>query len=77
MVFREVFENQDFRRMSRHAERDHETKKLISLIERVNRQLADRGKVPSVPVGVAQPPVAALPNATVPIHLRRLSVLDS
>jgi hypothetical protein len=34
--------SQDFQKMCRQAERDHESKKLAVLIERVKRQLAER-----------------------------------
>jgi len=33
-------QNQDVRKLCKHAEREHESKKLAVLIERVKRQLA-------------------------------------
>ncbi len=65
MVFREVFATQDLRRMSKHAERHHETKQLLLLSERLNRQMAERGKagataLPKSPAPVL--PIAAPPN---------------
>ena len=33
----------DVQKMCKQAERDHETKKLIILMERVKRQIAERG----------------------------------
>jgi hypothetical protein len=33
---------QDFQKMCKQAERDHESKKLVVLIERVKRQIAER-----------------------------------
>ena len=43
MTNRVSYAPQDFRRMCEHAERDHESKRLIILMERVKRQLAQRG----------------------------------
>ncbi len=76
MVFREAFETQDFRKMCKHAERDHEMKKLITLIERVKRQLADRGKPSGISSGASKPPATVLPDAAIPGHLRRWSVFE-
>jgi len=42
MTNRVSYAPQDFRRMCEHAERDHESKRLIILMERVKRQLAER-----------------------------------
>ena len=50
--------SQDFQKMCKQAERDHESKKLAILIERVKRQLAehqhgarpDPARKPSLPV---------------------------
>jgi len=42
MGFRETQPSQDFQKMCRQAERDHESKKLAVLIERVKHQLAQR-----------------------------------
>ena len=33
---------QDFQKMCKQAERDHESKKLVVLMERVKRQIAER-----------------------------------
>jgi len=33
---------QDFQKMCKQAERDHESKKLVMLMERVKRQIAER-----------------------------------
>ena len=48
---REAQPSQDFQKMCKQAERDHESKKLALLIERVKRQLADheRGGRPVPP----------------------------
>jgi hypothetical protein len=53
MTNRVSYAPQDFKRMCEHAERDHESKRLIILMERVKRQLAARGAEESTkrPVG--------------------------
>jgi hypothetical protein len=73
MVFREVYESQDFRRLCKHAERDHETKKLDVLIERLNRQLAEQGRK-SVP---AKPPVAVLNTTAASRTIGRFPVFET
>jgi hypothetical protein len=72
MVFREAFASQDVRRMCKHAERDHEAKKLHVLIDRLNRQLAAQGKT-----GMLKPPASVLPKAGMSRQVGRLSLLDS
>jgi hypothetical protein len=42
MTNRVTYAPQDFQKMCRQAERDHESKKLVVLIERVKRQIAER-----------------------------------
>ena len=42
MGLRETQPSQDFQKMCKQAERDHESKKLAILIERVKYQLAER-----------------------------------
>ncbi len=42
MTNRVAYAPQDFQRMCKQAERDHESKKLIVLMERVKRQIAER-----------------------------------
>jgi hypothetical protein len=59
MTFREEKQPQDFHKMCKQAERDHESKKLAVLIERVKRQLEEReigGRSGLVP---PKPPLAA------------------
>lgn len=73
MVFREVYETQDFRRMCKHAERDHETKKLDLLMERLNRQLAEQGRKSSP----AKPPVAVLTTPSASRNMGRLPVFET
>lgn len=42
MTNRVAYAPQDFQKMCKQAERDHESKKLIVLMERVKRQIAAR-----------------------------------
>lgn len=42
MTNRISYTPQDFQKMCKQAERDQETKKLVFLMERVKRQIADR-----------------------------------
>jgi hypothetical protein len=44
MTNRVTYAPQDFQKMCKQAERDHESKKLIVLMERVKRQIAEREK---------------------------------
>jgi len=57
MTQRAAYPAQDFQKMCKQAERDQETKKLVVLIERVKRQLEERG---IAEVTAPKPPVAAL-----------------
>jgi hypothetical protein len=58
MTNRVVPAPQDFQKMCKQAERDHESKKLIVLMDRVKRQIAE-GKSGVAP-GAPKPPVMAL-----------------
>jgi hypothetical protein len=42
MTNRVAFAPQDFQKMCKQAERDHESKKLVVLMDRVKRQIAER-----------------------------------
>ena len=42
MTNRVTLPPQDFQKMCKQAERDHEAKKLVVLMERVKRQIAER-----------------------------------
>lgn len=42
MTNRVSYAPQDFQKMCKQAERDHESKKLVELMERVKRQIAHR-----------------------------------
>ena len=59
MTSRVSYSPQDFLKMCEQAERDHESKKLIVLMERVKKQIADREK-PAQKVDAPKPPVAVL-----------------
>jgi len=42
MTNRVAYAPQDFQKMCKQAERDHESKKLVVLMDRVKRQIAER-----------------------------------
>lgn len=42
MTNRVTYAPQDFQKMCKQAERDHESKKLVILLDRVKRQIAER-----------------------------------
>lgn len=42
MTNRVSYTPQDFQKMCKQAERDHETKKLVFLMDRLKRQIAER-----------------------------------
>jgi hypothetical protein len=75
MTNRVTYAPQDFQKMCRQAERDHESRKLVVLLERVKRQIA--GLPPSaIDMQLPKPPVTAggdsamlrLPNRSVPLE---------
>ena len=59
MTFREEKQPQDFHKMCKQAERDHESKKLAVLIERVKRQLEERKSGGRSGMAPPKPPLAA------------------
>ena len=59
MTNRVVPAPQDFQKMCKQAERDHESKKLVVLMERVKRQIAE-GKNSVFKVNVPKRPVTAM-----------------
>jgi hypothetical protein len=59
MTNRVVPAPQDFQKMCKQAERDHESKKLIVLMDRVKRQIAE-GKSGFATVEAPKPPVTVL-----------------
>ena len=58
MTNRVALPPQDFQKMCKQAERDHESKKLVVLMERVKRQIAERDVPQSVET--PKPPVTAM-----------------
>jgi len=59
MTNRVTLAPQDFQKMCKQAERDHESKKLVTLMERVKRQIAEREN-PAWKVETPKPPVTAI-----------------
>jgi len=72
MTNRVSYAPQDFQKMCKQAERDHESKKLLLLMERVKRQIAERsvGPVQKPPVSItrAEPGAVRLPSRSVPLE---------
>jgi hypothetical protein len=70
MTNRVSFAPQDFQKMCKQAERDHESKKLIALIERVKRQIAERecGLNLQAPRAAASESSMRLPSRSVPFE---------
>lgn len=54
MTNRVSYAPQDFQKMCKQAERDHESKKLVELMERVKRQIAER-ESPELKMEAAKP----------------------
>jgi hypothetical protein len=75
MTNRVAYAPQDFQKMCKQAERDHESKKLIVLMERVKRQIAEREN-PGLKVEPKHPAVGVnsdsgvlrLPSRSVPFE---------
>lgn len=55
MTNRISYAPQDFDKMCEQADRDHESRKLLKLMERVKRQIADREKTGLKPQPGPQP----------------------
>ncbi|HTT24891.1 MAG TPA: hypothetical protein VMG82_38605 [Candidatus Sulfotelmatobacter sp.] len=75
MTSRVSYAPQDVAKMCKQAERDHESKKLVFLMERLKRQMAERSnegtKVESGkrgPTAVAESGVVRLPIRSVPLE---------
>jgi hypothetical protein len=56
MTNRVTYAPHDFQKMCKQAERDHESKKLVLLMDRVKRQIAER-ESPSMGAEAAKLPV--------------------
>ncbi len=71
MTNRVSYAPQDFQKMCKQAERDHETKKLVVLMDRVKRQIAER-QHPEIKVDRPNPEAEAaklrFPSRTVPFE---------
>jgi hypothetical protein len=76
MTSRVTYAPQDFQKMCKQAERDHESKKLVFLMERLKRQIAERsdpglriesGK-PSAPAENTDSGTIRLPIRSVPLE---------
>jgi len=58
MTNRVSYAPQDFEKMCKQAERDHESKKLVFLMERLKRQMAERSNGGTNTEGAKLPPTA-------------------
>jgi len=75
MTNRVTYAPQDVQKMCKQAERDHESKKLVVLMERVKRQIAVRenrslnldAAVPSI-TATAESGFVRLPSRSVPLE---------
>ena len=70
MTNRNMYVPQDFQKMCKQAERDREAKKLVALLERVKRQIAERANPASQADLQKRPATTATPDAAL---LRLLS----
>jgi hypothetical protein len=71
MTNRVAYAPQDFQKMCKQAERDHESKKLVVLMERVKRQIAERqihGLNAQVSGRAAHDSALRLPSRSVPFE---------
>jgi hypothetical protein len=59
MTSRVAHPPQDFQKMCQQAERDHESKKLVVLLDRVKKQIAAREN-PALVAELPKPPVGVL-----------------
>jgi hypothetical protein len=75
MTNRVAYAPRDFQQMCKQAEREHESKKLVLLMERVKRQIAAR-QTPGVKADGSKPPLGAtsveaalrLPSRSAPLE---------
>jgi len=74
MTNRVAYAPQDFQKMCKQAERDHESKKLVVLIDRVKRQIEERENPeakrsrPAAKAKSADSGVIRLPSRSVPFE---------
>ena len=74
MTNRVAFAPQDFQKMCKQAERDHESKKLVVLIKRVKRQIAER-ESSILSMEVPKPPLTAIGGDSSVLRLPSRSAL--
>jgi len=67
MTNRVAYPPQDFQRMVKQAERDHESRKLVVLMERVKRQIAAREN-PDVKESPLDSGLMRIPSRSVPFE---------
>jgi hypothetical protein len=72
MTNRVSYTPQDFQKMCEQAERDHESKRLIVLMDRVKRQIAQRDH-PELEAERPKPPVTAVSDDFGLLHMGRRS----
>jgi len=72
MTNRVAYAPQDFQQMCKQAERDHESKKLVVLMERVKRKIAERdnpaGGTQPQPTSIQDSGLMRLPSRSVPLE---------
>lgn len=76
MTNRVTYAPHDFQKMCKQAERDHETRKLVFLMERVKKQIAERENGPQNPGNPGKTNLTAinsemgsrLPSRSVPLE---------
>lgn len=68
MTNRVTYGPQDFQKMCKQAERDHETKKLVVLMDRVKRQIAARQSQLDSTSPVLSSNSTRLPSRSVPLE---------
>ena len=68
MTNRVSYAPQDLQKMCKQAERDQESKKLVLLIERVKRQIAEREQPGEKKPRQSAPVAVRLPSRSVPLE---------
>lgn len=72
MTNRVAYGPQDFQKMCRQAERDHESRRLVILMERVQKQIAERERGTKVAAANASVPAESnlqrMPSRSVPLE---------
>jgi hypothetical protein len=72
MTSRVTYAPQDFEKMCRQADRDHESRKLVLLLERVKKQIAVRENSalnvdsPKPPAGASESGLRLIPSRSAP-----------